>query len=306
MNLSTSFHVISADKKLSPLKKILWFLFNFINNNLPPKKPDNRKNIKIRRFNPEINFQDWESILSKKIKSPSRVIGDLFWKKLPWSSIKEEIGDINIFDTGCGKGLYSLILNEFSCGIKSYTGVDFYAHNNWDELMNANSFVQLIKDSSSNISNQIPQDTNFFITQSSIEHFNHDLRYFEQIKTFINEKKENIIQIHLFPSPACLWLYLLHGVRQYNFNSILKIVDVFSFTNSYFRIYPLGGNCSNRVHFQYLTVPFIRFMSKRNKDSNSYYQKLKQSILEDMGKSKVNNPSFYALIIHTNYSKKIF
>ena len=74
--------------------------------------------------------------------------------------------------------------------------------------MNQNPFITLIENSSSNISEFIDNETNLFITQSAIEHFNYDLEYFEQIKTFIDKKQKNIIQIHLFPSPVSLWLYL--------------------------------------------------------------------------------------------------
>ena len=93
--------------------------------------------------------------------------------------------------------------------------------------MNQNSFITLIENSSSNISEFVDKETNLFITQSAIEHFNYDLEYFQQIKKFIDKNKTNIIQIHLFPSPACLWLYLFHGVRQYNFRAIMQIIDIF-------------------------------------------------------------------------------
>lgn len=129
------------------------------------------------------------------------------------------------------------MLNDFAEGIKSYYGIDFYKRKKWYELMKENSFIKLKQDSSSNLINNIPQNTNLFISQSAIEHFKFDIKYFNQLKYFINHSNKNIIQIHLFPSPACLWLYLYHGVRQYNLNSILEIINIFSTTKSYFRIY---------------------------------------------------------------------
>ena len=99
---------------------------------------------------------------------------------------KKEVGELNIFDTGCGEGLYALMLNEFAEGIESYYGIDFYKREKWDELMKENSFIKLKQDSSSNLINNIPQNTNFFMSQSAIEHFNYDLNYFNQLKNFVN------------------------------------------------------------------------------------------------------------------------
>ena len=310
--LSSSIHTLSADKKKLPLFiKLFWIFINFINNNLPPKKIINKGSlIKVKKLNIIPSHINWHLLNLHSRKSPSRLICDLFWSKLPWKSIKDEIGQINIFDTGCGEGGYALFLNGFINNINSYVGIDFYKRDNWQELMNQNSFITLIENSSSNISELIDKDINLFITQSAIEHFNHDLKYFQQIKTFVDKKQTNIIQIHLFPSPVCLWLYLLHGVRQYNFKSILKIVDIFKSTNSYFRIFPLGGNYSNTFHFFNITIPNlfnIFFKNRWHLNFNTQYkEKLKKAVVQDLKDGISNNPSFYALVIHSNYSKVIF
>ena len=308
---STSRHSISLDnpKRLLPFKWIfyfpLWFLLNFLNNNIPPKKPYLFKSKYIRYFTPEINTADWNYIKSL-CASPSRTWCNLFWKKLKWDLIKTEVGELSIFDTGCGEGLYALMLNDFAKGIKSYCGIDFYKRDKWDELMKENSFIKLKQDSSSNIKNNIPQNTNLFMSQSAIEHFNFDLKYFNQLKCFINNSNKNIIQIHLFPSPACLWLYLYHGVRQYNLNSILKIINIFSTTKSYFRIYPLGGKSSNNLHFNFITKPHFFLRKDFKLNTNVYQEYLKKSILNDLKLKDFTDPSFYALIIHSNYKNQIF
>ena len=303
-------HTLSSDKRLPLLKKLYWISMNVINNNFPPKKVINKGSlIKINKLNINPIEINWNLLMppSRYKMSPSRLIGDLFWSELPWELIRNEIGLVNIFDTGCGKGLYALFLNRFINSINSYVGIDFRKRDNWQKLMNQNPFIKLIENSSSNISEFIDNETNLFITQSAIEHFNYDLEYFHQIKKFIDEKQTNIIQIHLFPSPICLWLYLFHGVRQYNFQSILKIIDIFRSTNSYFRIYPLGGNSGNKFHFFNITIPFL--FKKLNLDSGNgyaYKEKLKNSVLHDLKVGISNNPSFYALVIHSNYSKVIF
>ena len=304
--LSSSIHTLSADKKLSVFKKIFWIFINFLNNNLAPKKVNNKKSlIKVKKLNIIPSQINWNLLNPRYQMSPSRLIGDLFWSELPWELIKGEIGEINTFDTGCGRGLYALFLNKLINNMNSYVGIDFHKRDNWQKLMNQNSFITLIENSSSNISEFFDKETNLFITQSAIEHFNYDLEYFQQIKKFIDKNKTNIIQIHLFPSPACLWLYLFHGVRQYNFRAIMQIIDIFKSTNSYFRIYPLGGNSSNLFHFLNITIPSL--FKKLNIESNDQYtEKLKSSVSRDLQRGISDNPSFYALVIHTNFSKVIF
>ena len=304
--LSSSIHTLSADKKLSLFKKIFWIFINFLNNNLAPKKVNNKNRlIKVKKLNIIPSQINWNLLNPRYQMSPSRLIGDLFWSELPWERIKGEIGQINTFDTGCGRGLYALFLNKLINNMNSYVGIDFHKRDNWQKLMNQNSFITLIENSSSNISEFVDKETNLFITQSAIEHFNYDLEYFQQIKKFIDKNKTNIIQIHLFPSPACLWLYLFHGVRQYNFRAIMQIIDIFKSTNSYFRSYPLGGNSSNLFHFLNITIPSL--FKKWNIESNDKYtEKLKSSVSRDLQRGISDNPSFYALVIHSNFSKVIF
>lgn len=304
--LSSSIHTLSADKKLSLFKKIFWLFINFVNNNLAPKKVNFKESvIKVKKLNIIPSQINWNLLNPRYRMSPSRLIGDMFWSVLPWELIKDEIGQINTFDTGCGRGLYALFLNKLIKNMNSYVGVDFCKRDNWQKLMNQNSFITLIENSSSNISEFIDKETNLFITQSAIEHFNYDLEYFQQIKTFIDQEKTNTIQIHLFPSPVCLWLYLFHGVRQYNFRSIMQIIDIFKSTNSYFRIYPLGGNSSNLFHFLNITIPSL--FKKWNAEFNDQYtEKLKNSVSRDLQRGISDNPSFYALVIHSNFSKVIF
>ncbi len=307
--LSSSIHSISADKKLSLPMKILWLILNVINNNLPPKSPNISKHKFIRTFNPICHKREWEEIIEGYHMTPSRALSDMFWKKLPWNLIKEEVENINIFDTGCGNGLYALSINQFSGGINSYKGIDFKQRERkgdypgWDGLMNQNSFISLKQESSSNVIDHITKESNLLISQSAIEHFNYDLEYFHQLDNFIRKSNNSIIQIHLFPSPACLWLYLLHGVRQYNFRSILKIAKIFESAKSYFRIYPLGGDYANHFHYKYRRV---NLKNKNKLDLDLYQEKLKYAIEKDFILKNINNPSFYALIIHSNYKNKIF
>ncbi len=293
---------LNGDRKLNFLEKILWLLLNFLNNNTVPKNPNYKKYEFIKKFSPKYNDKDINSLLIGK--SPSRTIGNLFWKKLNWQLIKRELGEINIFDTGCGAGDYGIMINKFSNGIKSYFGIDFYPRKDWNKTMKDNPFIVLKRSSSSNIRNLIPSNTNLIITQSAIEHFRYDLQYFHQIKEFINKTNKNILQIHLFPSPACLWLYLFHGYRQYNLYNIKKIIKIFEDDKNYCALFPLGGNKLNNLHLKFITLPSL-FKKKLNLRSQLYNELLKKYLKYEI-KNKTNfNPSFYALVIHSNFRNKV-
>ncbi len=217
-NKSSSFHVFNADRnigmiKMNIIEKIIWILLNLINNNLPPKSfkyRENYPNLSLKNFAKIIHDKEWNIISNNS--TPSRILCDLFWIKQMWNDIKSEIGPINIFDTGCGDGNYGLKINAYASGINSYTGIDTVEYRNWLNLKNQ-AFIKLIKFSSNNFMKKIPDNINFFMTQSAIEHFDYDMEYFKVIKRYIEKNNSNVIQIHLFPAPPSLWLYLHHGVR---------------------------------------------------------------------------------------------
>lgn len=307
MENETSINPISGDniKELLPLKWIIWLILNFINNNFQPKNPEFNKYNFVKQFKPKISNSEWQEIYDETLKSPSRILCNLFWKKINFFKVKQELGKINILDTGCGDGYYALKLNKYWEGINSYLGIDNFYSKTWKFLSEKYSFTSFIKTSYLDINKFIPNGTNLFISQSAIEHFRYDLKYFNQINEYINLKKINTIQIHLFPAPACLWLYIFHGFRQYNFNSILKIINIFKGPNTYFKIYLLGGPNSNNLHFKSITIPHFVFRDIFKVNKVKYLRNLKKSIYKD-NLIKTKNPTFYALIIHSNFKNKIF
>ena len=315
MERNSSWHNLNADRnpgqaKMSIFVKILWMIFNYINNNIPPKYFSNKRNIydlSVKQFSKQICKTDWEYI--SPVSTPSRMFCDLFWKNIKWDDVKDEIGDINIFDTGCGDGNYSLKINNFAGGINSYVGVDSVVYKSWHNLQSANEFVRVSKLLSTNILPEIPRSTNFIITQSAIEHFDYDLDYFRQIKRYIEKSGKNIIQVHLFPTPPSLWLYLHHGVRQYNMRSIYKIIDIFNSIRSYSVIYPLGGRHSFNFHMKNVTIPdyFLkRIPTYRELNVDKYFSGAKISIEKDIRSISWKFASFSAIVIHSNYDNIIF
>src|SRR4051812_30859647 len=121
MKNSTSIHSLNADTGLNLLLKPVYLLLNFINNLFPYKNVDER--IKIKTYGGD----SWKRELDSTYKESSvgRRLSDLFWRTLPWRDISYELGEIHVFDTGCGLGNYSTRLNDASGGrVASYTGID--------------------------------------------------------------------------------------------------------------------------------------------------------------------------------------
>jgi hypothetical protein len=299
----TSFHSLNADKGINRLQKAMYLLLNLINNRFLPQAASPA--LVIKDFVTAIDDVDWN--LSNIKASPSRRLCELFLIKLPWGLIKSELGKINVFDTGCGSGEYGLRLSLFSDNnIDSYVGADIQEHPNWDRVKAICPNYKFYQIDSSNILNHIPRETNLFFTISSIEHFDSDLLYFNQIRKYIVNNAINAIQIHFVPSTICLWLYLFHGVRQYNPRTISKITRLFD-EFSYSVLFNLGGKSCNSLCYKFITKPFsiLNKGDLRDTLTQEYDRLLLSAIKEDM-KRPQKAPSFYALIIHSNYKNKLF
>lgn len=274
---------------------------NWLNNTFFPNQKASR--LHIREFQPVL---DGDSIRRINLgSSPSRALSDLFWMQLPWEKIRTELGPIHALDTGCGSGRYGEQLQVFSGGrIESYTGLDETAHPDWPDRMKQNEFVHLIQADSAFFSQFIPSATNFFISQSAIEHFPQDLIYFRQVRDFIHRKVGPVLQIHLFPSAACLPLYRFHGVRQYTPRTISLISNLFPDASCV--LFQLGGAACNKLHFEYITRPVLLEgqSDRRATEAGEYSRHLLGAMAS--APSEPGDPSFYALVIQSRLTKAVF
>lgn len=292
---STSIHDLNADRGLSKPMKAAYLFLNWVNNLFPYTQIDQR--IVFKNFGNLPWRRVWEKTYASS--SAARKTSDLFWKSLPWEEVKKELGgEIHIFDTGCGHGNYGERINDGSGGIiSSYVGVDAKRRPNWAVLEEKHSNFRFIESSSNDISPLIPPETNLFVTQSAIEHFDHDLLFFEQIKSFVGKANHPVMQIHLFPAKATLPLYLFHGLRQYTPRTLSKITrllgDGFSF-----ELYGLGGRVCAKLHFKYFTWPVLitRRHEKPTFDVSEYEPALRAAVEKD-AKTAPRSPLFWALII---------
>lgn len=299
---SSSIHHFNGDRKLNRIQQGLYFVLNWINNQLPYSWLDPK--LTITDFICDDFKTHWNRLIPKS--SPSRRLCDLFWLKLPWSRIKEELNKIYILDLGCGDGHYGNRLMDYSEGrIANYTGIDTRQSKQWSSFKKSNPRLNFYQILDNEISPHIPLGTNFFMSQSAIEHLDNDLSYFEQIQRYLLSYQKNALQVHLFPSSACLWLYGLHGVRQYTPRTISKITRLFSdFSDSI--LYCLGGKSCNQFHYRFITRPlFFKKEDWREAKTEVYERSLQQTIEEDMRRPQPS-PSFYALVIHSFCKKKIF
>ncbi len=289
---------INGDRDLSTNMMRVYYVCNKINVllNLYIKN----ENLTIRRFECEDIQKKYER--PSKL-SPARILSNMFWDSLDWSRVKTELGSLRMLDIGCGTGLYYESMGRLS-DIESYVGVDVKENQKWAELTRENKNVKFIKMEKTNLSDYIPANTNFIFSQSAMEHVENDMIYFRNIHDYIEHKKKDVIQVHLLPSPECLRLYRGHGFRQYNERMVNSIFSIFK-KNSYGVLYKLGNDELNRLHYDYITKPVLlgRVGDLRESRNAEYSDKLFQLL---KSKGRKDQSSFYALIIHSNFSNKLF
>ena len=299
MKRSTSINYLNGDDpgRMLWIEKKMYFILNKINNSYQPDKINN--NLITKRFAPSKLETHWQEL--EETGTPSRKLCDLFWMDLPWNKIKSQLGQINIFDSGCGNGEYAKKISNWSNNrINSYTGIDMISHSNWASLMDVNNSFNFYMCDYINLENYLKENTNLFITQSSIEHFRYDITFFNYINSFIEKNKRSTIQIHIFPSAPCLRLYGFHGYRQYTKRKASIIFDIFK-KNSIGILFELGGKICNDLHYDFITKQYNnRLPEKRNIATNEYNTLLKKAINSDLAPNEESEPSFYALYIHSN------
>jgi len=298
---SSSFHILNTDKPAYRRFRRIYYLLNALNNRFPFFHIS--YDLDIRTFKCDF-MSNWRNLSVKD--SPSRKLSNLFWANLPWKEIQNELGEIHIFDTGCGNGSYGLRLQDWSnVRITKYVGMDTEIREGWQKIEKAHPHIIFLKGNASSVVKHIPKDTNFFITQSSLEHIEQDMYYFRQIHDFIQAQKKNTLQVHLVPSPACLDLYGLHGVRQYTPRTVKKIFDIFK-NYSYSVLYEMGGVNCNSLHLDFITKPVQGGIGDLRDTQTAQYDSLLQEAMAKDMKSQRTDPSFYALVIHSFWKQKLF
>ncbi len=302
--MTTSIHCLNGDKPLpfGHAGKLGYFLLNWLNNRLPDWRVD--PGLVIQDFRCPNLESYWPQLPTGA--SPSRILSDLFWLTLPWERIQQELGGIRILDAGCGSGHYGPRLISWSGDrVASYIGADIHAHESWPALEHEDQRMQFIQADAGELGRVLPGGTNLIMSQSAIEHMDHDLQFFEHVCDHVQRLGTPALQVHLCPSAACLKLYLLHGVRQYTPRTLSNITRLFE--NGYAVLYRLGGRACNRLHYRFITSPLMiwRKTDLRMTQTAEYERRLFAAIERDMTQPQ-RSPAFYALVIHTCPRARLF
>ena len=128
---STSVCGLNADRSLSKIEQAEYFLLNWINNQLPYALVDPK--LAIRDFVCPALATHWRQMPRRA--APSRTLSDLFWLTLPWTAIRNELGEVRILDAGCGSGNYGpRLLSWADSQVATYAGTDIRRQNSWADL----------------------------------------------------------------------------------------------------------------------------------------------------------------------------
>ena len=301
---SSSMHIISGDNNPGLLKKIFWILINFIINIFSS----------LIRMDPYLKLsfhktEDFEDKLNKinKTFTPTRTATDLYWLSIPKNEIIKNLGKIKVLDVGCGSGIYYYLLRDiFGEKLELYTGFDKKLRISSELKVEKN--VNFIEDDVENLG-QLAKNYNLIISNSFIEHIDNDLKMFENLK-IIEENNHPTLQIHTFPAKPCLFTYLAHGIRQYSSGTVSKISKTFDNYKTRKFLIGLGSKYISNFHFNEITLKKI-FRRKNNIERNNleiYRNKFIDAYKKDLSlkdKININKANFYALILETNFNKKI-
>ena len=296
---SSSGNILNADSELDLYQQKLWFNINFENNKNPKKDLD--PNLDVRMFS--CNVDDYWDLLTQDI-TPSRKLCNLFWLDLPWRLLEKRLGSLNILDYGCSTGNYAINFMEWTDVSFSYHGYDVSHKNIWEERCALHDNLKFTQYKGEFRLSNLSSEFNYFMSQSAMEHVNHDLTYFQVIADYLTDIKKPAIQIHLIPSAACFELYGLHGVRQYTPRTISKISSLFP--KAICTLFCLGGQASNEIHRQAITIPELNNTQDwRINYLFDYDRLLKKAIENDMSSPNLD-PSFYALVIESGVNTTLF
>ena len=304
MYKKSSYHSFNGDSS-SRVERVLALICNASYTLLPSSPVD------TKIFNPDVSLYPSENIPA--IDTPGRILSNLFWAMLPGEKIKEALNNqIHLLDMGCGSGRYYPKFSKIFSGLDSYTGVDLFSNDNWEDIKAQNNSISFIQDAAENIG-QLLTHQNVLVSQSTLGLVEGDITFFESVANHVKEHNKPFIQIHLIP-PFPLWrLRGVNGFRGYTDRNLERILKLFD-NNSQTDIFLLGGRSCINLHKEmisdYLHALVTRIPSKNHHRANHdvYIDKVKQAISADKQSppAGVDQANFLALTIASNLKNNPF
>jgi len=291
---STSLFQIDGDRAFSKLFYPIYFGINCAENALPNRRPST-VHCESKDFRVPIDEDAWSQV--ELLGSPSRILSEMFWNKVPWEEIGKIIRVPNIVDVGCGEGyLLTKIQQVRGMSGACYRGVDSVRARNWAYRLSENERADFVLASAENVEEYLDGEQNIIISQSALEHFRYDLNFFRKIHRYMTVRSGPTLHIHCIPAARCLWLYGLHGYRQYTERKIVQLLQPFGKEISA-TLYGLGGSSCASVHKRYINrFPFLFRKEKRASHKYQYINEVKRAIQDDMSRRIPQDPLFYALV----------
>ena len=282
----------TGDRFLRADQAAAWLLLNAIDNTRPTAQLD--AGLRGARFACPTAADE---ILGRcDAPSPSRALCDLFWAHLPWAVLAQQFGPIHMLDLGCGSGEYAARFRAWSGGaVARYTGVDLQPHPAWAAA--GGGLAEFRAANIERLSDILEPSMNVVVSQSTLEHVEHDAAVFDAIHAFAHARRRPLLQLHAIPSAVCLRLYLWHGYRQYTPRTVSRLTAPFDDCSDR-RLIALGGDVCNRLHWRWITWPVLiwRGADRRDADPAAYRRALADAVAQDI-ECATGSPSFYVLAI---------
>jgi len=186
-------------------------------------------------------------------RSPMRVIIDHVFAEIISTHLKEK--KVSVLDIGAGTAYFREKLASMGYS-GTYTGVDVFQETAYSNEAVPQFTSELVLAPIEEF--EPPQKYNLVMSVTTLEHVPDDFRAVEVAR---RAQSDTGMQIHIVPGFWSLFLYLLHGYRQYNYRRLGKL-----FVGQPYTVYRLGGLPSFLVHFfcvtlqdRFLRIPVRKF-----------------------------------------------
>jgi SAM-dependent methyltransferase len=173
--------------------------------------------------------------------SPSRDYIDSFFDNF-LNQIENK--SISVLDIGCGNGyLFEKLVQHKING--HYLGIDLKQADKFNDLQSDSITKKFMQGSAEEV--KLDKKFDLIVSVTSLEHIENDKKVLENSSEML---KEGGCEIHVVPAGSSIFLYLLHGWRQYNIGMLNKLF----FKKKDLEIHQAGGPVSFIFHFFFITI----------------------------------------------------